>query len=150
MKLQVNDFIYVTGGNTFFLLQELKKAGADKLIKEQISAGKIYIGESAGAMILSPNIEYVIPDPREPWFRSSRDASLRRAGERLDQAGGLSCTLFRCVDNFRIILVHLAYFHFFYITGVNLFFQPQQSRPQIFCFQQVAMMIYIVEFSSDY
>lgn len=59
MKLQVNDFIYVTGGNTFFLLQELKKAGADKLIKEQISAGKIYIGESAGAMILSPNIEYV-------------------------------------------------------------------------------------------
>lgn len=58
-KLQTNDFIYVTGGNTFFLLQELKKSGADKLIEERILTGKTYIGESAGAMILSPNIEYV-------------------------------------------------------------------------------------------
>ncbi|ATA67643.1 MULTISPECIES: peptidase E [Capnocytophaga] len=58
-KLQHNDFIYVTGGNTFFLLQEMQKSGADNLIREQITAGKIYIGESAGAMILSPNIEYV-------------------------------------------------------------------------------------------
>ncbi|MDR0811830.1 MAG: Type 1 glutamine amidotransferase-like domain-containing protein [Paludibacter sp.] len=58
-KLQKNDFIYVTGGNTFFLLQELKKSGADKRIVEQIKAGKIYIGESAGAVIMSPNIEYV-------------------------------------------------------------------------------------------
>lgn len=58
-KLQHNDFIYVTGGNTFFLLQEMQKSGADNLIREQITAGKIYIGESAGAMIFSPNIEYV-------------------------------------------------------------------------------------------
>lgn len=57
-KLQDNDFIYVTGGNTFFLLQELKRTGADKIIKEQILSGKPYIGESAGSMILSPNIEY--------------------------------------------------------------------------------------------
>lgn len=58
-KLQNNDYIYITGGNTFFLLQELKKTGADKIIIEQINSGKIYIGESAGSMILSPNIEYV-------------------------------------------------------------------------------------------
>jgi len=58
-KLKANDYIYVTGGNTFFLLQELKKTGADKLIIEQINLGKLYIGESAGSMILSPNIEYV-------------------------------------------------------------------------------------------
>lgn len=57
-KLQDNDLIYVTGGNTFFLLQELKRTGADKIIKEQILSGKPYIGESAGSMILSPNIEY--------------------------------------------------------------------------------------------
>ncbi len=47
------------GGNTFFLLQELKKTGADKVIIEQIESGKLYIGESAGSMIVSPNIEYV-------------------------------------------------------------------------------------------
>ncbi|MDO4695641.1 Type 1 glutamine amidotransferase-like domain-containing protein [Porphyromonas sp.] len=57
-KLRANDLIYITGGNTFFLLQELQKSGADKIIKEQISSGKIYVGESAGAMILSPYLEY--------------------------------------------------------------------------------------------
>jgi dipeptidase E len=58
-KIQNNDFIYVTGGNTFFLLQELRKTGADKIIETQIMAGKLYIGESAGSMVLAPNIEYI-------------------------------------------------------------------------------------------
>jgi len=58
-KLRNNDYIYITGGNTFFLLQELKKSGADKIIIEQINLGKIYIGESAGSIVVSPNIEYV-------------------------------------------------------------------------------------------
>lgn len=57
-KLKKNDFIYVTGGNTFFLLQALKETGADKIIMEEVNAGKLYIGESAGAMVTSPNIEY--------------------------------------------------------------------------------------------
>ncbi|EKZ0312467.1 Type 1 glutamine amidotransferase-like domain-containing protein [Listeria monocytogenes] len=57
--LKKNDFIYVTGGNTFFLLQELKRTGADKLILEEIAKGKLYIGESAGAVIMSPNISYI-------------------------------------------------------------------------------------------
>jgi dipeptidase E len=57
--LRKNEYIYVSGGNTFFLLQELRRSGADKLILEQIAAGKCYIGESAGSIIVSPNIEYV-------------------------------------------------------------------------------------------
>ncbi len=57
-KLKNNDFIYITGGNTFFLLQELKRTGADKIIVEEVNSGKVYIGESAGAMIVSSNIEY--------------------------------------------------------------------------------------------
>lgn len=57
-KLQTNDYIYSTGGNTFFLLQELKRTGADKILKDQIHSGKMYIGESAGSAILSPDIEY--------------------------------------------------------------------------------------------
>lgn len=58
-KIKENDFVYVTGGNTFFLLSELKRTGADKIIAEEINNGKLYIGESAGAMITSKNIEYV-------------------------------------------------------------------------------------------
>jgi Peptidase E len=57
-KLTKNDYIYITGGNTFFLLQELKKRGADKLIAEQIEFGKLYIGESAGSMVVAPNVEF--------------------------------------------------------------------------------------------
>lgn len=58
-KIERNDYIYVSGGNTFFLLQELIKTGTDKLIIDQVNKGKIYIGASAGSIILSPNIEYV-------------------------------------------------------------------------------------------
>lgn len=57
-KIKNNDFIYITGGNTFYLLQELKRTGVDKLIIEEVNAGKLYIGESAGAMIVSKNIGY--------------------------------------------------------------------------------------------
>ncbi|MCQ4318241.1 peptidase S51 [Stutzerimonas zhaodongensis] len=64
-KLERNEFIYVAGGNTFFLLQELKRTGADKLIAEQVRAGKCYIGESAGSAVLAPSIEYLqrLDDP---------------------------------------------------------------------------------------
>jgi Peptidase E len=56
--LEKSDFIYISGGNTFYLLQEMKRSGADKLICDFVNAGKPYIGESAGAMLVSPNIEY--------------------------------------------------------------------------------------------
>ncbi|GHT05608.1 hypothetical protein FACS189440_12190 [Bacteroidia bacterium] len=36
-KLQTNDFIYVTGGNTFFLLQELTNAYPQKLVQHAVS-----------------------------------------------------------------------------------------------------------------
>ncbi len=55
------DYIFVGGGNTFYLLQEMKRTGCDKLITEQIKAGKPYIGSSAGSIVLAPDIEYVKP-----------------------------------------------------------------------------------------
>ena len=57
--LQRCDLIYVSGGNTFFLLQELEKSGAKTIILEQVKGGKPYIGESAGSVIMAPNISYV-------------------------------------------------------------------------------------------
>lgn len=57
--IESNDYIYVSGGNTFFLLQELKRTGADNIIVQQVKAGKLYIGESAGSIVLSPDIGYV-------------------------------------------------------------------------------------------
>lgn len=57
-KLTKNDFIYVAGGNSFYLLQELRKSGADKIIIQEVNKGKLYIGESAGAIIVAPDIGY--------------------------------------------------------------------------------------------
>ncbi|MDO4355460.1 MAG: Type 1 glutamine amidotransferase-like domain-containing protein [Clostridia bacterium] len=57
-KLAQNDFIYASGGNTFFLLQAVRASGADRQILAQIARGKIYIGASAGSMLMAPTIEY--------------------------------------------------------------------------------------------
>lgn len=55
--LNRKDIIYVQGGNTFYLLQEVRKSGFDKIVKELINRGKIYIGVSAGSYITCPTIE---------------------------------------------------------------------------------------------
>ena len=57
-KLEAADLIYVSGGNTFYAMQELNKSGAGKCIVKQVEAGKLYIGESAGAMVAAPSVEY--------------------------------------------------------------------------------------------
>jgi len=50
------DCIFVCGGSTFYLIQELKRKGADKLIVSHIEQGKLYIGTSAGSILLQKNI----------------------------------------------------------------------------------------------
>ncbi|WP_010252853.1 Type 1 glutamine amidotransferase-like domain-containing protein [Myroides injenensis] len=54
-----NHFIFISGGNAFYLLQELRKSGADNVIIEQVLNGKIYIGTSAGSVIMAPDITYL-------------------------------------------------------------------------------------------
>jgi dipeptidase E len=58
-KISGADYVFVEGGNTFFLLQEFRRTGADKLIIEHINDGKPYIGASAGSVIASRNTEYL-------------------------------------------------------------------------------------------
>ena len=57
-KIFQSKIIYVSGGNTFYLLQELNKKQLLPLIKEQIRDGLVYIGESAGAIITAKDIDY--------------------------------------------------------------------------------------------
>ena len=57
-KLSKTECICISGGNTFYLLQELKKKNLIGLLYERIKEGLLYIGESAGAIIMSENIEY--------------------------------------------------------------------------------------------
>ena len=58
-KIFQSKLLYVSGGNTFYLLQELKKKQLLSLIKEQIADGMVYVGESAGAVITAEDIDYI-------------------------------------------------------------------------------------------
>ena len=53
------DVIYFTGGNSFFLMDQLRKTGTDGLLKKELANGKLMIGESAGAIICAPSIQYI-------------------------------------------------------------------------------------------
>ena len=50
------DCLFVCGGSTFFLIQELKRKGADKLMMQHIDQGKLYIGTSTGSILLQKQI----------------------------------------------------------------------------------------------
>lgn len=51
------DIVFVAGGNTFYLLEKVRQSGFDKVVKDLINKGLIYIGSSAGSIILGPTIE---------------------------------------------------------------------------------------------
>lgn len=51
------DVIFVEGGNTFYLLKAVKESGFDKVVKELIQKGIVYVGVSAGTIISGPSIE---------------------------------------------------------------------------------------------
>ena len=51
------DVIFVEGGNTFYLMYWFRKSGLDKLLGELLSGGKVYVGVSAGSIMVGPSIE---------------------------------------------------------------------------------------------
>ena len=57
-KLSEAKIVFISGGNTFYLLQELKRKNLISYLKERIENGLLYIGESAGSVIAAPDIEY--------------------------------------------------------------------------------------------
>jgi dipeptidase E len=50
------DVIYVSGGNSFYLLEKMKESGFDKLIKDFMKEGKVYIGTSAGSIVAGADV----------------------------------------------------------------------------------------------
>ena len=59
---EVEDFdvLYVCGGNTFYLLHQIKKYNFDQIIKQFLKTGKVYFGVSAGSYIVCPTIEMAL------------------------------------------------------------------------------------------
>jgi dipeptidase E len=66
------NIIHVEGGNTFYLLKVIKEIGFDKTLKKLFDMGLDYVGSSAGAYIMCPNIEV------SKWGRNAdRDFGLK-------------------------------------------------------------------------
>ncbi len=51
------NMIYVNGGNTFYLLDQVKKSGFDKVATKLVENGVLYFGVSAGSILVNPTIE---------------------------------------------------------------------------------------------
>src|SRR3989338_5291233 len=56
------DYIYMSGGNTAYLLEQSQKSGFVSVIKELVQKGKIYIGTSAGSIIAGPMLPAYFSD----------------------------------------------------------------------------------------
>ena len=92
-KLSEAKIVFISGGNTFYLLQELKRKNLTSYLKERIENGLLYIGESAGSVIAASVIDdktvatelndytglnlvdfYIVPHfEEEPFVESSRN-----------------------------------------------------------------------------
>ena len=59
-KLNKHEVIYITGGNTFYLLEKIQQTGCAEAIRKVVENGKIYIGSSAGSVIAGPDIYPVL------------------------------------------------------------------------------------------
>ncbi len=78
-ELKDNDIIFVAGGNTFYLLQKARESGFDKITKEFVKKGIIYVGSSAGATFAGPDIEPIktLDDPsKAPLLKSFEGLNL--------------------------------------------------------------------------
>ncbi len=59
--IQNVDVVYVCGGNTFYLMKQIRVTGFDKAIRELVASGVLYIGVSAGSIVAGPNISIAGP-----------------------------------------------------------------------------------------
>lgn len=72
--LEDSEGIFVHGGNTFFLLQEMQRVGFKEFVRAYTASNRPYVGSSAGAIVAGPRID-VIASTDEPGKADSVDAA---------------------------------------------------------------------------
>lgn len=58
-RMEDKNMLVVGGGNTFYLLDQIIKTGFDQMVKRKVEEGMVYIGSSAGAMMVGRRIDLV-------------------------------------------------------------------------------------------
>lgn len=56
------NIIFVAGGNTTYLTDEIHRSGFDTIIRDLLASGRIYIGSSAGSIVAGPSVEPFIEE----------------------------------------------------------------------------------------
>lgn len=64
-KLIQADVVYVEGGNTFYLLDRIRASGLDMTLS-RILKDKVYVGVSAGSILVTPSIAISGVEPGDP------------------------------------------------------------------------------------
>jgi dipeptidase E len=64
-RLTTADVLFVSGGNTFHLLDQVRQTGFDVWLRANMQ-NKVYVGVSAGTIIATPTIEIAEMPPGDP------------------------------------------------------------------------------------
>ncbi len=63
-RLNTVDVLFVSGGNTFYLLDQCHKSGFDVWLRQNLER-IIYVGSSAGSILLTPSIAIATVEPAD-------------------------------------------------------------------------------------
>ncbi len=70
-RLKSADIVYLGGGNTFFLLEMIRKSGVDVWLKENMD--QVFVGASAGSIVLTPSIAIAAVEPGDENHNGLKD-----------------------------------------------------------------------------
>lgn len=82
-RLLASDAIYLAGGNTYYMLYHLRKLGLVEKLRSYAQSGGVLSGLSAGAIIMTPDIDlagYPEFDKDENYIRLAESESLNVVG----------------------------------------------------------------------
>ena len=64
-RLEACDVLYLSGGNTFYLLDQIRKQDFNEYLKTAL-ASKVYVGSSASSIVMAPSIDVATIPPSDP------------------------------------------------------------------------------------
>lgn len=65
VRIDVCDVLYLSGGNTFYLLDQIRKQGFDAYLQTALES-KVYVGGSASSITMTPSIDVAAIPPGDP------------------------------------------------------------------------------------
>lgn len=80
-ELKSFDAIFISGGDSAVLCREMVRTGFDRILKEAICSGLVYVGISAGSMYAAGNLAdglHIIDNPIIPHWDSTKIIELPR------------------------------------------------------------------------